>query len=203
MKKYLKRISVLLFVTFFVFLASCSSDTGSKTAENNSAKIINELKSFTNLENTKNGFAFKYSGEGDNTLSIWTLSYTEDNEFVKIDNSIVKNSFIGASGVHCFYNDDGSFTYDFSDNAIRIYFDEDVVGISLLNYDLNNDEITVNSNGEKYYASDELKELLNDNDLVSVMKEDIESFKYLLNEHDLSYDEITNLNYEDIESYLK
>ena len=195
MKKGFKRIGILFGVAFLFLLTSCGSNGDSKTNDTN--RIIEKLNSFTTMKKTDIGYYFKYDG-----LNTWTISYVDSNEFLEVENSTVTKPFINDLGDYCFSTDE-TYKYDFSDNAFRLYFDEDITSISLIDYSLDDDEIIVHSDGEKYHASDTLIEFMKQHHIKNAVEKDIDAFKETLKEHDLSYDEITKLKFDDIEKYYE
>ena len=150
------------------------------------------------MEKDDKKYSFNYNSQNTaSSLNSWTITFTTENEFVRFYDNTITDSFIEILGSNCFDND-GHFSYDLDENDLRIYFDEDITDIELINYSIDRDELTLLSGGKEYYVSDELKEFINKYNIIYNMKNDLEEFKEILKENNLSSKEITTLKYEDV-----
>ena len=99
------------------------------------------------------------------------------------------------------------FTYDFENNKITIYSDiymkRDGDEFSIIDYDIDKDEFEIMKNNEdRYELSDEFEQYIRDSGIIETMKYDIETMKKILKENDLTIDEITSLNFNDVKKYV-
>lgn len=168
------------------------------TKDSKKLESIEKLRKFTTVEKDDKKYSFNYNSQNTaSSLNSWTITFTTENEFVRFYDNTITDSFIEILGSNCFDND-GHFSYDLDENDLRIYFDEDITDIELINYSIDRDELTLLSGGKEYYVSDELKEFINKYNIIYNMKNDLEEFKEILKENNLSSKEITTLKYEDV-----
>ena len=84
-------------------------------ANKEAQNTINTLCQFTDEIKSDDSYSFNYK-------HMWEITYVEDNEFVSFydaDAGYYVASALGGSDIE----NDGTFTYDFSDNDFRIYLD--------------------------------------------------------------------------------
>ena len=82
-------------------------------ANKEAQNTINTLCQFTDEKKSDDSYSFNYK-------HMWEIKYVEDNEFVSFydaDAGYYVASALGGSDIE----NDGTFTYDFSDNDFRIY----------------------------------------------------------------------------------
>lgn len=136
-----------------LLLCVTGGETGNK--ENN---IIEALQSFTSVER-ENGDPAKYlfrcnENLEDGSSLEWVLTYSDVNEFVRFREPYVIECIRGY--FENYVDDYGleGFSYDLDENSIRIYVDtEGVEGhLSIINYDVKEDEFTLMVDGERYYV---------------------------------------------------
>lgn len=183
MKKLSKSIMACLMV---LCVSACSSN--SEETEN----TISSLKSFTDYEKESDMISFGYGNNSDSYE--WILKYTNENEFVTIHDDRIVELFTELDGVNSL-SGDSELSYDFSENEARIYFNEDLAGISILSYNLGNNEYTVNQDGERYEISPEFLNYLEDKDFDKLVQEDLDSFEDCLKNNNLSLEDISNLRF--------
>ena len=100
---------------------------------------------------------------------------------------------------------DGTFAYIFGKNQINIYLHTEISEgtLSIMMYDVGNDECTLMIDGEEYYASDDLKEYLDQYGLYETLLDDVEKFREDLSSMDLKFQDILLLKDTDIAKYLE
>lgn len=193
-KKKKKKIIIGCVVAFILLgIIGCFMDNTSGT---NYTSTINQLKSITTVTADSDSYHFKNG-------NYWTITYSDVNEFAKIHESLITQSlsdWFGTKNLGC----DSSFTYDFSENAIRIYLNYTSYEgtLSIINYDISNDEFILNANGDRYTASRDFESYLRRCGILQLIKSDIEAFKTDLSNNGLSYDKIKNIKYSDVKKVL-
>lgn len=163
--------------------------------KDNKDEIIKKLQQFTFVAQRQDGYHFFYNDS-------WDIKYTKENEMVDIMEEDVYDFFQSYTGEGYFANA-GHFIYDLNENAIRMYFKykTDKGTLSLINYDIDDDEFMVMMDEEKYEASDELISFIKKHGIIDTMKDDIEEFKNTLKSNGLTVQQVTDLRYKDIESF--
>lgn len=169
-----------------------SEDSGMSSEE--AEKVIDKLSSFTEVERGSDKYCFVYDN--------WVINYTEANEFVRFDYSSVSDFLVYAFGYDCM--NDGSIGYDFDENEIRIYVTAEVDEgtLSIINYNIDDEEFTINLDGERYTPSDELLEALEEYDVVDKIQDEIDEFEDVLKENGLSIDDVSGLKYQNVNEYF-
>lgn len=159
-------------------------------------QVIEGLQSFTDVEEDTDLYDFVYDD--------WTIRYGTGNAFVKFDYSSVENFIGGYFGSYCMY-DGGYVGYDFDENEIRIYIDGEIEegNVTIINYNLGTDECTLNVDSERYDASDELLEWMEQCEVVESVQEEIDEFKTVLEEKNLSYEKVSSMTYQNIVDYFE
>lgn len=192
MKNFMKKIVALLIMvlTLAVNLLACGNNAKNK-------EIIEKLQLFTNVDTEESLYEFE---DGNGRI----LKYTSANEFVIFDEPAVYNVFsyfFDAGDI----GNDGEFSYDLSENEIRIYVDVEIPegSLSIVNYNIDKDEYELNVNTDRYKASDEFVEYMDELGVIEILLSDIADFEDELNENGLTLDDIASLKYKDIESYMK
>lgn len=178
----------------------CLSLFGCGNNSNKSDKIISKLEEFTTMESDNESYSFQFSNveAGGKLIDGWILIYTDSNEFVRFADMAVDKYFDGIA------KNTNSFSYDLDKNEVRIYFDSGVTdGVEIINYNLDTDEFIINKNGEKYYPSDDFLSFVDENDFLREIKKDIRNFESILNDNDLSLEDISSLRYDDIANSLE
>lgn len=190
---------ILVVVIMIVMLFACSDGSEEQGSSKSEQVILDELATFTTL----------YKDDSDRYIFLdkeekWAICYTDANEFVVFENEVVLQCFTDAFGYDCFADDILSgigFSYDLDENAARTYFDVDISEghLTIVNYSFTNEEYVLNVNGDKYEASDEFVEFVQAYGLAEDMQSDVDEFKEVLSEHDLSMNDLLNLEYETID----
>ena len=189
-----KKIIIGCVVAFILLgIIGCIIDN---TPGTNYTSTINQLKSITTVTADSDSYHFKNG-------NYWTITYSDVNEFAKIHESLITQSlsdWFGTKNLGC----DSSFTYDFSENTIRIYLNYTSYEgtLSIINYDISNDEFILNANGDRYTASRDFESYLRRCGILQLIKSDIEAFKTDLSNNGLSYDKIKNIKYSDVKKVL-
>lgn len=155
-----------------------------------SDEVIGKLLQFTSAYQNENGYVFDYNG-------MWKIGYVEINEFIVCQNYAVYDCLSD-------FGNDGEFTYDLDEKEFRIYVDYESVdgNLSIINYDISGDKLTVMVDGERYEASDELEEYINTCGIIDSMKRSMEEIQSVLKNNGLTLEQLANLKYKDIIKYM-
>lgn len=188
-KKYVWRKKKSLVCAFIIAILSINL-TG---CGGNSDEVIGKLKNFTELSVEDDVYSF-YSTDG------WDLRYTEENGAVRFENESVCNFVEESFDTEC---SNGGFSFDLDENEARIYLDAEINegNLTIINYNLADDEYILMVDGKKYEASDEFINFVDSYDLAKVIKHDVENFKKTLENESVSFDDVASLNYDDIKNY--
>lgn len=186
-KKWIFIIPVLVIIIgAIVVLLVVNGDSDKK-------ETVQKLLRVADLYETDSSYVFNYQGE-------WEIIYTEENSFVKIPeqqvSACVEDSFEIADA-----GNDSTFSYDFDTGDLNMYFDAIIPdgNLSIITYNLESDEFTLNVDGERYEPSDEFAEYLDSYKLADTLQEDISVFEDTLKELELSVEEVSALSFSDIE----
>ena len=186
-KKWIFIIPVLIIIigAIVVFLV-VNGDSDKK-------ETVQKLLQATDLYKTDNSYVFNYQGK-------WEIVYTEENSFAKIPEQEVSDCVEDAFEIIDAGND-STFGYDFDTGNLNMYFDAIVPdgNLSIITYNLENDEFTLNVDGERYEPSDEFAEYLDSYELADTLKEDVSVFKDELSQMELSVEQVGALSLSDIE----
>lgn len=194
-----KKKRILPKIVFFAGVAAVVlilvlflSDNGKEAKE-----TVEKLAQFTEIESDEVGVQFHY---GD----IWYLDYTDENEVVRFTSSEAYNCLAECCGTDSFGND-GTFCYDLDDDKIMVYMDYETEDgtISILIYERDSKKYIVHSDGERYNASTELEEYLDGAGFPAMLSDGIDAFAADLREHDLTIEEVSNLNEKKVRRCLK
>lgn len=187
MKSYTKRKEFWIVIVILIVV----SIVGNLGGKRNTDKVVQKIQSFTRMEKTDDSYIFSSDS--------WSLKYVESNEFVEFSDNAVYKCFVNCFDTYDLGNE-GTFTYDLSENEIRIYFNCEIPEgkITVVNYDISSDKFTLMINGQRYEPTDIFVEFVNDCGLADIMKNDIETFKNELEDNDLSIEKITDLKYKDL-----
>lgn len=200
-KKWWFWLGIVIIIIFLC--AIWGNDNGKKH------EVIEKLQEFTDLEENDGKYLFKYDEENVNSFCEgWSINYTERNEFVNFQEEAVIACFENVFGYDCFPEKSASkdgFSYDLDENEIRIFFDTELSegNLSIITYSIEEDEFTLRVEGEDYEPSDEFLDYVNECDIVSIMKKDIDEFKHEIEDNELSIEQLFNLKYEDIDKYME
>ena len=203
MKKLMKKMVILLTIATLlaVNLTACgdsdSSSSGSSGSSFDSKAVIEKLQQFMSVQKDGDKYVFD-DGAG------CTIEYTDVNEALVFYEPAVYDCFSAAFGLEDIGND-GEFAYDLDEGEVRMYFDNVELedgDLSIISYNLDKNEFTVNMNGKRYYASDELVDYINEYGLVDIMQIDIAAFKEDLKTNGLTFGDIANLKYNAIQKYI-
>lgn len=199
MKKMIILLTIATLLT--VNLTACgdsdSSSSGSSGSSFDSKAVIEKLQQFMSVQKDGDKYIFD-DGAG------CTIGYTDVNEFLEFYEPAVYDCFSAAFGLDDIGND-GEFAYDLDEGEMLMYFDSVELedgDLSIICYNLDKDEFTVNMNGKRYYASDELVDCINEYGLVDIMQMDIDAFKEELKTNGLTFGDIANLKYNAIQKYM-
>lgn len=189
-KKWIFIIPVLIIIIGVIaVLLIVNGDSDKK-------ETIQKLLQDTDLYKTDNSYVFNYQGE-------WEIIYTEENAFVKIPEKQVSDCVEEAFEIVDAGNDD-TFGYDFDTGNLNMYFDAIIPdgNLSIITYNLESDEFTLNIDGERYEPTDEFAEYLDSYKLADTLKEDISAFEDTLNQMELSVEQISNLSFSDLDKNI-
>lgn len=164
---------------------------------NGSEEVIEKLLEYTELYQTDSGYVFS-SNEG------WELNYTDVNEYAKIEETQMENCVSDAFGI-IDVGSDGTFSYDYDTENLNMYFDVTIPEggtLSIITYNMEDDEFILNVDGERYEPSDEFSEYLTIYNIKDILVSDVSGFKEALERMDLSVEQISEISVEDIEKYI-
>ena len=162
---------------------------------NSKAKeIVEKLKSSTTVSKTENRYEFKHD-------NAWSLCYTEESMFVIMQNSVLSEYFEGVLEIPDL-GDDGTVRYNLGNENMNVYCDAEFEEeeLSVITYDVEKDEVTFIVDGERYELKKEYAQQFKDDDIASVLKEDIKNFEDDLKKMNLTKDGVANLTYKDIKA---
>ena len=188
-----KRIFIILIavvVVLGVFVA-VRLMKANKEAQN----TINTLCQFTDEIKSDDSYSFNYK-------HMWEIKYVEENEFVSFydaDAGYYVASALGGSDIE----NDGTFTYDFSDNDFRIYLDYETPSgeLTIINYSVDDDEFTLMIDGERRNPTKEFDQKLRENGLIEdIFNDDLDKFEQNLQENGLSLGDVSSVSYDDVKS---
>ncbi len=161
---------------------------------NSNKEIVEKLKASTTVSKTENGYEFTYD-------DMWTLCYTEESTFVIIPDLTLSEYFEEAWGFGEL-GDDGTVSYNLKTESLNMYCDAKFEGenLSVITYDVEEDEITFIVGGERYELKKEYAQQIKDDNIAVVLKSDIDSFVDDLNYIDLTKEDVAHLTYKDIKA---
>jgi Predicted membrane protein len=199
-KKITIKLGLFMIVSIIVigFLVVLSGDGPDKR------DIIEKLLKFTDMESDDSSYTFIYNDLiVDGKTKGCVLKYTTENEFIRFIEDTVVDCFTDIFGPSCLERSE--FSYDLDENEIRIYFDVyiDEGHLSIINYNIDKDKFTLMIDGKRYEASDDFVKLIESYNLIQIMVNDIEVFKECLEDNGLYFDDIMDLKYYQIESYIE
>lgn len=159
-------------------------------------ETVERLQKFTYIDATDDRCSFSY-GES------WNLIYTTENEFVEFYEPDVTDCFAGYFETYDFGND-GTFTYDLDENAIRMYFEYETVdgNLSIINYNIDDEELTLMIDGDRYEPTEEFEDYIDGYGLIDVLEGRIRQFESNLEANDLSMDDVRDVTYDYIKEYV-
>ena len=164
-------------------------------ANKEAQNTINTLCQFTDEIKSDDSYSFNYK-------HMWEITYVEDNEFVSFydaDAGYYVASALGGSDIE----NDGTFTYDFSDNDFRIYLDYETPSgeLTIINYSVDDDEFTLMIDGERRNTTKEFDQKLRENGLIEdIFYDDLDKFEQSLQEKGLLLGDVSSVSYDDVKS---
>ena len=164
-------------------------------ANKEAQNTINTLCQFTDEIKSDDSYSFNYK-------HMWEITYVEENEFVSFydaDAGYYVASALGGSDIE----NDGTFTYDFSDNDFRIYLDYETPSgeLTIINYSVDDDEFTLMIDGERRNPTKEFDQKLRENGLIEdIFNDDLDKFEQNLQENGLSLGDVSSVSYDDVKS---
>lgn len=189
-KKWIFIIPVLVIIIgAIVFFGVVNGDSDKK-------ETVKKLLQATDLYETDISYVFNYQGK-------WEIVYTEENSYAKIPEQKVSDCVEDAFEIADAGND-STFGYDFDTGNLNMYFDAIVPdgNLSIITYNLENDEFTLNVDGDRYEPSDEFAEYLDSYELADTLKEDVSDFEDALSQMELSVEQVGALSFSDIEKNI-
>ena len=134
----------------------------------------------------------------------WVLQYTDNGCTVRINEPLIQGCFADWFGDTEIGND-STFAYSLTHNCVNMYFKYETSEgkLSIVMYDIGKDEYTVMIDGDKYTVSDELNNYLKEYGLNKILRQDINDFKTDLSAMDLTLQDLEQINYKDLEKYMK
>lgn len=194
MRKELKngKISKIVSITVGMslvgaLLVGCSDEE--------SKDIIQKLDKGTNVSKSEDRYLFDY-GES------WEMNYNDAAQTVYIDEAKVADCVASFAGVEDIGND-GQFVYNWDKEQYYLYvdYDEDGSDISIISYSADKEEWSIMVDGEWHEATDDFVNYMSDSGVVSVMEQDVNSFKEDLKALGVSIDDLSYISYDDIDDY--
>ena len=194
MRKELKngKISKMVSITVGMslvgaLLVGCSDEE--------SKDIIQKLDKGTNVSKSEDRYLFDY-GES------WEMNYNDAAQTVYIDEAKVADCVASFAGVEDIGND-GQFVYNWDKEQYYLYvdYDEDGSDISIISYSADKEEWSIMVDGEWHEATDDFVNYMSDSGVVSVMEQDVNSFKEDLKALGVSIDDLSYISYDDIDDY--
>ncbi len=180
--------------------------SGSKNKSNLSpqkTEIIEKLKENAPLQSTYfelwDGTTYSFVNDDK-----WEIRYADETISVRIPEKEIQECLSNRFGTDELGND-GTFAYILGKNKINIYLDTEISEgtLTFIGYDVGEDEYTLTIDGEDYYASDDLKEYLDQYGLYETLLDDVEKFREDLSSMDLKFQDILLLDATDIAKYLE
>lgn len=194
MRKELKngKISKIVSITLGMslvgaLLVGCSDEE--------SKDIIQKLDKGTNVSKSEDRYLFDY-GES------WEMNYNDDAQTVYINEVEVADCVASFAGVEDIGND-GQFVYNWDKEQYYLYvdYDEDGSDVSIISYSADKEEWSIMVDGEWHEATDDFVNYMSDSGVVSVMEQDVNSFKENLKALGVSIDDLSYISYDDIDDY--
>lgn len=194
MRKELKngKISKIVSITVGMslvgaLLVGCSDEE--------SKDIIQKLDKGTNVSKSEDRYLFDY-GES------WEMNYNDDAQTVYINEVEVADCVASFAGVEDIGND-GQFVYNWDKEQYYLYvdYDEDGSDVSIISYSADKEEWSIMVDGEWHEATDDFVNYMSDSGVVSVMEQDVNSFKEDLKALGVSIDDLSYISYDDIDDY--
>lgn len=191
------KLKKVIGVIIIVFIALIGFGTVISSSENK--KTIKKLEAITEIEKDGDIYDFNYN------RNQWKIRCTKENIHARLYEPDVKDmldTYVGYDS-----GNEYEFTYDFKNNKITIYSDIDMKHdgdeFSIIDYDIDKDEFEIMKNSEdRYELSDEFEQYIRDSGIIETMKHDIETMKKILKENDLTIDEITSLDFNNVKKYV-
>lgn len=174
---------------------------GATLTSEEAKEVIAGLELFTVLEQEEDSYGMLY----DFVYDDWSIRYSEGG-VVSFDYSSVEDFLVDAFGASCMYDDErGHVCYAFEDNRISIYLQAEMEDgkLSIISYDIDDEEYTVNIDSERYNASDELIECMEEYDVIDNIQKEIDEFKQNLKDNDVDFEQVCALTRDDIKDYLE
>ena len=194
----------------FAVLAICIIGYAFSSCGSGGKLSSEKTKIITTLKN-KADFRTEYVDEWKETFyrftydDKWALQYTENGCSVRIDEPLVQSCFADWFSDTEIGND-STFAYSLADNCVNMYFDYETPtegNLSIVMYNIDKDEYTLMIDGDKYAVSDELNDYLKEYGLNKILRQDINDFKTDLSAMDLTLQDLEQINYKDLEKYMK
>ena len=164
-------------------------------ANKEAKNTINTLCQFTDEIKSDDSYSFNYK-------HMWEITYVEDNEFVSFYDADAGDYVASALGGSDIEND-GTFTYDFSDNDFRIYLDYETPSgeLTIINYSVDDDEFTLMIDGERRNPTKEFDQKLRENGLIEdIFYDNLDKFEQSLQEKGLLLGDVSSVSYDDVKS---
>ena len=155
-------------------------------ANKEAQNTINTLCQFTDEIKSDDSYSFNYK-------HMWEITYVEDNEFVSFYDADAGDYVASALGGSDIEND-GTFTYDFSDNDFRIYLDYETPSgeLTIINYSVD---------GERRNPTKEFDQKLRENGLIEdIFYDNLDKFEQSLQEKGLLLGDVSSVSYDDVKS---
>ena len=164
-------------------------------ANKEAQNTINTLCQFTDEIKSDDSYSFNYK-------HMWEITYVEDNEFVSFYDADAGDYVASALGGSDIEND-GTFTYDFSDNDFRIYLDYETPSgeLTIINYSVDDDEFPLMIDGERRNPTKEFDQKLRENGLIEdIFYDNLDKFEQSLQEKGLLLGDVSSVSYDDVKS---
>ncbi len=195
-RKKLPYIIVGIVVLIMVIAGAVEVITGG----GNQNKVVEKLLEFTSPraeDMSLGGQKYIFDSMDEN----WRIEVTEENVAVVFVNDEISQCLDSTGIVN-----EGYFAYDLDQQNANIYVDDvdsDGGHISIYTYNTGSDQWTLLKEGQRYDLSEEFETYFRDNGLPEAINADIGAFRAALSAHDLTMEDVTNLDYKSVEKGVK
>lgn len=194
-KQVLSRKLHIMACLLLVLSVLCGCGEKATTSSKETIRILSEFTTIT--KEKKDIYAITYEAE-DADENDWAIRCTDANNAIRIYDYEACRILINY-GLNAFR--DYYFSYDFDEKRASFYLDSDAYGISIVSYMIADDEFVLNTDDGPAVPSEEFESFLRDNDLIDIIKYDIEVIEDQLGGYGISYADVNNISINDLADY--